>query len=202
MPLEGEPWRLTQEQLSAARGKRVRMSSDGSSPALRRNQSRPLCGRRGSPFRPTRKALWKALQAGGFTQRELSPFEERDLLAEGIGISNVVARATASASELSPDELRQGAKALKRKVQRCRPRVVAFLGIGAFRIAFARQDAMLGQQPETLAGALVWVLPNPSGINANYQLPVLAGQFRALRRSVEANSPRHSSVRKAKDRLG
>lgn len=128
--------------------------------------------------------FWKTLHAAGFTDHLMSPFDERELLQRGIGITNLVARATASAAELSDDELRAGSKTLERKVRRYRPGVVAFVGVGAYRTAFDRPRATIGPQPDTLAGGRVWVLPNPSGLNANYQLPELTRRFRALRREA------------------
>jgi len=128
--------------------------------------------------------FWKALQAAGFTKRLLAPSEGRALLENGIGITNLCPRATARAEELAPEELRAGARTLKAKVGRQRPRVVAFLGIGAYRAAFARPRARLGLQPERLAGARVFVLPNPSGLNAHYGLPALTQWLKRLRRAA------------------
>ena len=125
------------------------------------------------------------LHAAGFTERLLSPFEERELLSAGLGITNLVARATASAGELAADELTRGARRLVAKVRRHRPAVVAFLGVGAYRTALRRPTAALGRQSETIGGAKVWVLPNPSGLNANYQLPQLVRLFKALRSATE-----------------
>ena len=132
--------------------------------------------------------FWKTLHRAGFTDEELSPFDQRRLLEHGIGITNLVARTTASAAELSSEELRAGAVALQRKVKRYGPRVVAVVGIGAYRSAFDRPRAKIGPQSETIESARVWVLPNPSGLNANYQLPALARWFRALRRDIDATS--------------
>jgi TDG/mug DNA glycosylase family protein len=129
--------------------------------------------------------FWPALHAAGFTARPLHPWEEERLLDCGLGITNLVARATASAAELTPTELRAGRRRLARKVRRFSPRWVAVVGIGAYRTAFARPDAMTGRQPEGIAGAGLWVLPNPSGLNANHQLEDLARMFRALRRAAE-----------------
>jgi double-stranded uracil-DNA glycosylase len=125
--------------------------------------------------------FWPTLAAAGFTDRVLSPFEERRLLDRGCGITNLVRRVTAAAAELSRDELVAGKRALAAKVRRCRPRVVAVLGVEAYRRAFQRPQAALGLQAEPLAGAQLWVLPNPSGLNAHYQLPALARWFAALR---------------------
>jgi TDG/mug DNA glycosylase family protein len=101
-----------------------------------------------------------------------------------LGITNLVARATAGAAELTAQELRAGATQLTAKVASAHPEVVAVLGVGAYRIAFARPNATVGPQPDPIAGARAWVLPNPSGLNAHYQLPALAAAFAALRHSL------------------
>jgi TDG/mug DNA glycosylase family protein len=132
--------------------------------------------------------FWPTLHAAGFTDRRLHPSEEGALLARGYGVTNVVARATATAAELAPEEYVAGGRALARKVRRYRPRVLAVLGVGAYRTAFARPRATVGEQPERLGGARVWVLPNPSGLNANYQRDDLARLFRALREAAEADA--------------
>ncbi len=124
--------------------------------------------------------FWPALHAAGFTERLLSPFEERELLKSGYGITNVVNRATARADELSDADLVKGGRLLAEKIAQVRPRIAAFLGIGAYRSAFGRPEAKLGRQDETIAGAQVWVLPNPSGLNAHYGLKELAGLFREV----------------------
>lgn len=129
--------------------------------------------------------FWPALYRAGFTSRLLSAFEEQELLESGYGITNVVARATATAAELSPEEFVEGGRRLAAKVRRYRPNFVSVLGIGAYRTAFGRPTAQLGRQVETLAGATVWVLPNPSGLNAHYQPDALARMFRELRAAVE-----------------
>lgn len=114
----------------------------------------------------------------------LKPWEERELLDYGCGVTNLVARTTATAAELDDAELRAGARRLTRKVRRFRPRVVAIVGVGAYRTAFERPRAALGPQPDALAGAALWVLPNPSGLNANYQARDFARLFRELRAGV------------------
>lgn len=129
--------------------------------------------------------FWPTLHAAGFTDRVLHPSEERELLARGYGVTNVVARATATAAELAPEEFVAGGRALAAKVRRYRPRVLAVLGIGAYRTAFARPKATLGPQDDALGDTRVWVLPNPSGLNANYQKDELARLFRALREGAE-----------------
>jgi TDG/mug DNA glycosylase family protein len=128
--------------------------------------------------------FWRTLHEAGFTERRLAPAEQRLLLARGIGLTNLVARATASAAELSPRELAAGRRLLEAKVRRLRPRAVAVLGLGAYRHAFARPRAGVGLQPERVAEAALWVLPNPSGLNAHYQLGDLAALYRALREAV------------------
>jgi TDG/mug DNA glycosylase family protein len=128
--------------------------------------------------------FWKALHRGGFTDRLLASDEEPELLRRGLGITNLVDRATAGAADLSPEELRAGGRRLAAKVHRVRPGVVAVLGVGAYRTAFARPRATVGPQPDPIGGAPVWVLPNPSGRGAHYQLPDLAEAFAELRRSL------------------
>ena len=130
--------------------------------------------------------FWPTLQAAGFTERLYAPSEDRDLLRLGYGITNVVDRATATADQLSKAELIVGGQQLRAKVQRYRPQVLAVLGIGAYRTAFGQPKATIGRQAETLHGAIVWVLPNPSGLNAHYQLKDLAETFRALLEAIVA----------------
>ena len=129
--------------------------------------------------------FWPALHLSGFTSRLLSPTEERDLLLLGLGITNIVDRASAAADELTGTELCEGGERLKRKLKRYRPRALAVLGVGAYRTAFGPKDAKLGVQPEPLGETPVWVLPNPSGLNAHYRLDQLTALFVELRRSVE-----------------
>ena len=106
--------------------------------------------------------------------------DRRHLLDRGIGITNLVNRATAKASELGPDELTAGAQRLERLVGRVRPRVVAIAGIGAYRVAFGRRKATAGHQDEDLAGAELWVVPNPSGLNAHETVDTLAAWYRRV----------------------
>jgi TDG/mug DNA glycosylase family protein len=141
-------------------------------------------GATGHHFARPGNRFWPALQAAGFTERLVRPWEEQRLLEYGLGITNLVARATAAAAELGPDELQAGRATLERKVRRYRPTAVAVLGIGAYRSAFRRPKAEIGRQPESLGRALLWVLPNPSGLNANHQLADLARAFGALRKDV------------------
>jgi double-stranded uracil-DNA glycosylase len=128
--------------------------------------------------------FWPALHAGGFTPRLLAPAEERELLSYRLGITNIVERASARADELTGAELVAGAAVLAGKVRSHRPRAVAFLGVTAYRTALARPAAVLGRQPERLEEALVWLLPNPSGLNAHYGLADLAGLFAELSEAI------------------
>jgi double-stranded uracil-DNA glycosylase len=128
--------------------------------------------------------FWAALHLSGFTPRRLSAFEEEELLGSGLGITNLVQRATATAEEISRAELKEGAQALRRKVVRRRPRVVAFLGLGAYRVAFSAPGAVVGDQAQRIGDSRLWLLPNPSGLNAHYQVSDLAEVFSELRRAL------------------
>jgi double-stranded uracil-DNA glycosylase len=128
--------------------------------------------------------FWPTLAASGFTPRLFSPFEEEELLTIGLGITNVVARATTAAVELAPAEFVEGARLLEAKVGEHRPRVVAFLGVMAYRTAFSRPKAAIGSQQDMIAGSRIWVLPNPSGRNGHFSLD----PFLALYRAVEGAS--------------
>jgi TDG/mug DNA glycosylase family protein len=128
--------------------------------------------------------FWPALHRAGFTKRLLQPSEERELLDLGIGITNVYPKASASADSLSLEDYRSGAARLRRKLLRYRPRVIAFVGLGAYRIAAREPKAVVGPQPNPFSGVPVWALPNPSGLNAHYQLEDLAQCYGALRAVV------------------
>lgn len=128
--------------------------------------------------------FWKVLQASGFSEELLDPSEEARLLELALGITNLVPRSSATAAELGRDELQAGAKRIVRTVTRWRPRYVAFLGMTAYRLAFDRPRAGIGEQPEPLSTARVWLLPNPSGVQARYQLPELAAAFAVLREAA------------------
>ena len=181
--------RPTKAQVAAAVGRTVpdlirphlKVLFCGINPGLYSGATRHHFARPGNRF-------WPALHAAGFTQRLVSPWDEHLLLEAGLGITNLVARATATAAELSPEELQAGRRRLERKVAQYRPRWVAVVGIGAYRTAFDRPKAAMGRQPERMRGSGLWVLPNPSGLNANHQLPDLTQAFRALRRAIE-NDP-------------
>lgn len=135
----------------------------------------------GKHFARPGNRFWPALHAGGFTPRLFSPYEQDELPRLGLGISNVVDRGTARADELTHDEFREGGRILAAKVDRYRPRWVAILGIGAYRTAFDHKLAKIGPQPETMSSSRIWVLPNPSGLNAHWTAAALAQEFARLR---------------------
>ena len=180
------PRRPSQEELRAATEKtvpdviapRLKVLFCGINPGL-------YSGATGHHFARPGNRFWPALHVAGFTDRLLSPWEEQLLLDSGYGITNMVARTTATAAELAADELLAGRRRLQRKVRRYAPRWVAIVGIGAYRVAFGRPHATIGRQPERLAEAGLWLLPNPSGLNANHQLADLARAFLELRRAAE-----------------
>lgn len=134
--------------------------------------------------------FWPTLYAAGFTDRLFSPFEDEKLLERGYGITNVVERATATAAELAESEFITGGKMLERKVRRYHPKVLAVLGVSAYRVAFGRKEAAVGKQESNLGGTLVWVLPNPSGLNAHYRLEDLARVYREMRMEIEKSPDR------------
>lgn len=127
-------------------------------------------GATGHHFARPGNRFWPALHLAGITPRQLNPSEEQELLALGYGITSMVRRATATAQELTRDEYRAGARRLEETVRLYRPKLVCFLGIGAYRAGFERPKAQLGPQEETIEGVPVWVLPNPSGLNAHFTL--------------------------------
>ena len=129
--------------------------------------------------------FWPTLYASGFTDRLLTAFDERELLKLGYGITNVVSRTTASADLLSKDEMIKGGERLRKKVARYRPRILAVLGVGTYRVAFNQSKAKVGRQIERIGNTIVWVLPNPSGLNANYQMKDLTKLFIELREQAE-----------------
>jgi TDG/mug DNA glycosylase family protein len=179
------PKRPTKEEVAAAAGKTIEdvIGPDldvlfcGINPGL-------YSGATGHHFARPGNRFWKALQLGGFTPVVLAPHEKERMLEHGLGVTNIVARSTATAAELTDEELRAGGTALRAKVARFRPRVLAVLGVTAFRVAFGHRTAGVGPQLEALGDTRVWVLPNPSGLNAHYQLPQLAEQFAELRKSL------------------
>lgn len=141
-------------------------------------------GATGFHFAGPGNRFWPALHASGFTDRRLQPSEVGLLPQFGCGITNLVARTTARADELTGDELRAGRRRVERKVRRYRPQWVAFVGLGAYRVAFDKPGATVGPQPDTIGGARVWVLPNTSGLNANHRPEDFAKQFCDLLNTV------------------
>ncbi len=179
------PLKPTREDLAAAEGKTlpdvIAPNLDvlfcGINPGLYTAAVRQHFGRPGNRF-------WPTLHRAGFTPRLFHPSEQRELLKLGYGITNVVARATAAADALTPDELRAGARILTRKVLKYTPRYLAIVGIGAYRTAFERPKAKLGLQDEMIGTTHIWALPNPSGLNANYQADALVALFTELREAL------------------
>ena len=177
-------WKPTKAQLRAADGKRLpdliapqlKVLFVGINPGL-------YSGAVGHHFARPGNRFWPVLHKAGFTERQFSPFEERELLKHGYGITNIVSRTTAAASELSREELEKGGRGLKAKIRRYRPRVVAVLGLEAFRTAFGQPKAGFGPQDERIGLSKLWVLPNPSGLNASYQVPALSRLFRKVRKA-------------------
>ena len=152
-----------------------------------------VSGATGFHFARPGNRFWRALHEAGFTDRVLDPSEQDQLLDVGVGITNLVARTTATAAELTTQELRAGARILEQQVARYRPRRVAFLGISTYRTAFGLPKAPLGMQQTRLADAEVWVLPNPSGLNASWTLPRLAAAYAALRPQQDQPEPTQES---------
>jgi double-stranded uracil-DNA glycosylase len=144
-------------------------------------------GATGHHFARPGNRFWPVLFQAGFTPRLLEPSQERALLEYGLGITNVVERATAAAAELTSPEMLEGGQRLKEKVIRYQPRCLAVLGIGAYRMAFRKKQASPGRQPEGLGQTVVWVLPNPSGLNAHYQMHDLVELFSEMKAAVERN---------------
>ena len=181
-----KPWKPSKQQLLEATRKTVR---DVIAPDL----NVLFCGINpglytaavGHHFARPGNRFWPTLHASGFTDRLLSPFDERELLRSGYGITNLVRRATASADSLTKEEIVGGGKLLSLKVLRYRPRILAILGVGAYRVAFNKPKAGLGRQNEMIGGTVLWVLPNPSGLNANYQREDLARLFRELKEASQ-----------------
>jgi TDG/mug DNA glycosylase family protein len=179
-------WKPTKEQILDAHGKKM---VDVIAPGLKIL----FCGINpglysaavGHHFARPGNRFWPTLYASGFTDRLFSAFEDYLLLANGYGITNVVERATASASELKQEEYVKGGKRLEAKVRKYRPRAVAVLGVVACRTAFEKKDAVIGRQEEELGGVSVWILPNPSGLNAHYKPEDLAREYKKMRIAVE-----------------
>lgn len=142
-------------------------------------------GATGFHFARPGNRFWKALHLGGFTDRVLHPSEENELLENGYGITSFCKRTTARADELRAEEYIEGGAQLIKKIKEFKPRNLAVLGIGAYRTAFGKPKAQMGLQAEKIAAARVWLLPNPSGLNAHYQLQDLGRLYGEVRRAVE-----------------
>ncbi|NUT32131.1 MAG: G/U mismatch-specific DNA glycosylase [Hamadaea sp.] len=188
-PAGTPPWRPTPADLAAAHGRAI---PDVIGPGLHVL----FCGinpglwsaATGHHFARPGNRFWPALHRSGFTARQLRPDEQEGLLAYHLGITNLVDRGTARADELTADELAAGGRALTAKVRTHRPAWLAVLGVGAYRIAFGRRAARVGAQDDRLGGTRVWVLPNPSGLNAHYTLDRLVEEFVRLRRTAQSVS--------------
>ena len=180
------PKRPTKAEIAAAEGvaipdlikPRLKVLFYGINPGL-------YSGVTGNHFARPGNRFWPALAAGGLTDRVLQPYEGQALLEQGYGITNLVERATARAADLSHEEFVEGRQRLGQKVEKYRPAFVAILGIGAFRKGFGRRKVALRQQPERFHGARLWVLPNPSGLNAHYTPDDFARLFGQLNEAVE-----------------
>jgi TDG/mug DNA glycosylase family protein len=179
-------WRPAPADLTAARNRTIpdviapglRVLFAGINPGLYSAATGHHFARPGNRF-------WPALHHSGFTPRQFRPDEQDLLLGLGLGITNIAARATARAAELSPAELRAGAGLLTGKLTRLAPRWLAVLGVTAYRTAFGGPDAQVGPQDTVLGATRIWVLPNPSGLNAPWTTPKLIEAFRELRLCVE-----------------
>jgi double-stranded uracil-DNA glycosylase len=175
-------WRPTRQQLQAARGRSVpdvigpelQVLFCGINPSL-------YSAAVGHHFARPGNRFWRTLSEAGLTERLLSPFEDALLLERRLGCTNLVARATARADELTENELRAGGAWLRELVLEHRPAWLAILGISAYRLAFGTASASIGPQPDRIGQTGVWVLPNPSGLNAHYQLRGLVEAYGALR---------------------
>jgi TDG/mug DNA glycosylase family protein len=187
-------YKPTREEVAAAAGRTIpdlvgdhlRVLFSGINPSLYSAATGHHFARPGNRF-------WPALYRSGFTPRLLHPSEQVELPAWGLGITNVVARATARADELSPAELIQGGETLAALVERWRPGFLAVLGVTAYRVAFGRPKAVMGLQDQEIGGVRIWVLPNPSGLNAHYSAEALANAFAELRDAADAPPPARSS---------
>jgi TDG/mug DNA glycosylase family protein len=188
-------WKPSKEKLAAAYGKKVpdliaprlKVLFVGINPGL-------YSAAVGHHFARPGNRFWPALYHAGYTDRLLSPFEERALLKHKYGVTNVVNRATAGADELRRHDFVAGARVLKRKINRFKPRCVAFLGIGAYRLAFGHPKAKLGPQEHKIGDSVVWVLPNPSGLNAHHQLRDLTRMFKKLKMAAESKMHRTTTA--------
>ncbi|MER6916988.1 G/U mismatch-specific DNA glycosylase [Streptomyces sp. NPDC000594] len=173
---------MTPEELAAARGRVVDdVAADGLAVLFCGINPGLMSAATGHHFARPGNRFWPVLHRSGFTPRRLLPAEERELLTYGLGITNVVARATARADELSAEELRTGGELLRARVGRLRPRWLAVVGITAYRTAFQEPRARMGRQERTIGETGIWVLPNPSGLNAHWTAESMAEEYGRLR---------------------
>lgn len=178
-------YKPSKEEVAAAYGKAISdVVSNGLTVLFCGINPSLYSGATGNHFARPGNRFWRALHAAGFTDRVLHPSEKDALLARGLGVTNLVTRSTATAAELSNEELIEGGRSLERKARRLRPEWLAFLGVTSYRVAFGRPDAVVGEQRDNIGGTRVWVLPNPSGLNAHYQLPDLTREFAKLREAA------------------
>jgi TDG/mug DNA glycosylase family protein len=190
------PRRPTRQEVAAAHGRTVPdVIAEGLDVLFVGINPGLYSGAVGHHFARPGNRFWRALAGSGLVDRVLSPFEDGDLPAFGLGITNLVGRATARADELRDPELRAGARRLVAKVHRFAPRTVAVVGLTAYRTAFCRPRASVGERSEGIGGSRAWVLPNPSGLNATYQMPDLIGAFADLRVAVRGIDDRRDANR-------
>ncbi|GGQ26767.1 G/U mismatch-specific DNA glycosylase [Streptomyces roseolilacinus] len=183
--------RFTAEELQAARDRVVPdVIADGLSVLFCGINPGLMSAATGHHFARPGNRFWPVLHLSGFTPRRLAPSEQHELLSYGLGITNVVARATARADELTDDEFREGGRLLTAKVERLRPRRLAVVGVTAYRVAFDDRKAVVGPQERTIGDTRVWVLPNPSGLNAHWTLQTMAEEYARLRVAAAAEPPR------------
>lgn len=145
-----------------------------------------MSGATGHHFARPGNRFWPVLHRSGFTPRQLKPSEQNELLSYGIGITNVVARATARADEIDAEEFREGGRLLTAKVERFRPTWLAVVGVTAYRTAFDDRKARIGPQERTIGTTRVWALPNPSGLNAHWTAQTMAEEYARLRLAAQA----------------
>ncbi|SDM48610.1 G/U mismatch-specific uracil-DNA glycosylase [Streptomyces sp. cf386] len=181
--------RFTAEQLEAARDRLVPdVVADGLHVLFCGINPGLMTAATGHHFARPGNRFWPVLHLSGFTPRLVKPSEQGELPAYGLGITNVVARATARADELSAEEYREGGRLLATKVARLRPRWLAVVGVTAYRAAFYERKAQVGPQERMIEGTRVWVLPNPSGLNAHWTAATMAEEFARLRVAAEAGA--------------
>ncbi|UUY51856.1 G/U mismatch-specific DNA glycosylase [Streptomyces yangpuensis] len=182
---------MTPEELAAARDRvlpdvvagGLRVLFCGINPGL-------LSAATGHHFARPGNRFWPVLHLSGFTPRRLAPAEQEELLTDRLGITNVVARATARADELSAEEFREGGRILTAKVERLRPQWLAVVGVTAYRTAFGERTAQIGPQERTIGATRIWALPNPSGLNAHWTAESMAQEYARLREAAHSSDDR------------